>query len=482
MADELFDLLIKARDAAEVANGNAQEIIRDYRRKPDFSYAANSMCAQTRRAQERAAAKEWLECQHNAIRHIHESTVRFREGTHPALDLIRRAVALKVPPIFVADYSHPTAHEAAEALGSAVREAWERGGGYYAVEHAPDRMQAEWDSHDADAAIEVSIEIWKRLRRLRKNNLPPDLWGQIQQEFEAAAQLLDAESDAANEPETVNDKRRQSPMVVNARHDFDCALNCVTDPTTIGEPTAAAMQDIPRIFRELPLSSPERSLTGNAILSRLVQRGHSQAIAHEALQLMVTEDMLLKPSDSVRWWEWERGHYLTAGDQDAMYSETPQLWEWERETGSLVASDSKPDNVTKQKQRGQVAWKVAQSLMLVRLKDETLPRSIRDAAKAIGKTYSTTRTAARKSDALKTHFGLSDEKPEPLSGELLEELTSQADARTKQFLARLSPIHRAKVETQLQNMSADKRLELLKILAKSPDGGSCGDRSLRDDE
>ncbi|HLA86227.1 MAG TPA: hypothetical protein VJL29_15675 [Thermoguttaceae bacterium] len=201
MADDRFDLLIKVRDTAEVANGNAQAIITDYRRKPDFSDAANSTFPQIRRAQERAEARGWLVCQHGNIKRLHDAKWRFFEGTDTALDLIRQTIGLRVQPIYVDRSSYPTAHEAAVALGGVVLAAWERAGGYNAVKRAPDRMHAEYDGHDADIAIEVSVEIWKRLRRLGKNSgLPRDLWGQIQQEFEAAWDRLEAET-AADEGE-----------------------------------------------------------------------------------------------------------------------------------------------------------------------------------------------------------------------------------------------------------------------------------------
>jgi hypothetical protein len=197
MADDLFDLLIKVRDAAENVNGHAQAIIGEYRRKASFfsfEWAANSLVPHCRQGQKRAAARQWIVRQQHKIQRIREAKDRLRDGTHPALDLIRRAVGLRVPPIFVGDYSYPTAHEAAEALGEAVQAEWESAGGYDAVERAPDRMHAEYDfNNDADIAIEVSLEIFKRLRRLRKGRLPADLWGQIQQEFEAAWDRLEEE-------------------------------------------------------------------------------------------------------------------------------------------------------------------------------------------------------------------------------------------------------------------------------------------------
>jgi hypothetical protein len=197
MADDLFGVLIKVRDAAETANACAREIINDYgrdRRYFNFDWAAHSICEHTEQAQRRAAARDKIRHQYSCIKRLCDAEMRLGEGTQPALDLIRRAVGLRVPPIRIGDNTYPTAHEAAAALGEMIHEAWEEAGGYDAVERAPDRLHAEYGGDDADIAIEVSVEIWKRLRRLRKKGLPPDLWGQIQQEYEAAWDRLEAET------------------------------------------------------------------------------------------------------------------------------------------------------------------------------------------------------------------------------------------------------------------------------------------------
>ena len=142
----------------------------------------------------------------------------------------------------------------------------------------------------------------------------------------------------------------------------------------------------------------------------------------------------------------------------------------------------KVDPQVEVKRNKRVEWKVAQSLMLTRLQNKTLPESIRDAAKLIDHTFSTTRDAVYKSDSLKTHFRLSKENPKTSGDKLLEELTSQADARTKRYLKNLPPDKREEVEAQLHTMPANNRLELLRTLATSPDGGSCGDVPLYADE
>jgi hypothetical protein len=98
------------------------------------------------------------------------------------------------------------------------------------------------------------------------------------------------------------------------------------------------------------------------------------------------------------------------------------------------------------KSRGRLEWEIAQSLMLARLTQGTLPKSIRDAAKAIGRTNSTTRKAVHETDSLKTHFGLSAENTKPSPGKLLEELASQSDARTRRYLQNLPQDKRKEVE------------------------------------
>lgn len=119
--------------------------------------------------------------------------------------------------------------------------------------------------------------------------------------------------------------------------------------------------------------------------------------------------------------------------------------------------------------------------MMTRLKADTLPSSLRDASKAIGKTYPTTRKAAQESDALKTHFKLRGPTT-TANGNVLEELTRQADVKTRKYLNSLSPDKRTDLEDQLRKRSPDDRLKLLKTLADDPDSGSCGDAHLRRDE
>lgn len=188
MVDELFDSLVRLRDAAESSNSCAQAIISDYRRRPDFQWAATSAAeSEKQRQRERAARKQLRNLKSKAER-LDTVADRFYEvtGANEALTLICRAVALRAAPIYVGDLSYPTAHEAAVALGDAVFRAW------------------EYDDSDSDVdPIKVNNDIWKRLRRLAKPHaLPPDLYGQIEQEFQAAVDLLDVETPTEVEPPT----------------------------------------------------------------------------------------------------------------------------------------------------------------------------------------------------------------------------------------------------------------------------------------
>ncbi len=210
--------LVKLRDAAEVANGNAQEILGRYRRKLAWSDYSNSGFPHIARAQQRAAARTSLLNDFADIRRIHLAVQSGGDANAlDATDLIRRAVVsvLKTPPIFVGSLSYPTAHEAALALGEAVHDAWQNAGGYDAVERAPDKSQAEADGNNADIAVEVSDSLWRRLRRLRKR-LPADLWGQIQQEFAAAWTLLELE-EGGNEPNRIGRDEADTPPTEPAK-------------------------------------------------------------------------------------------------------------------------------------------------------------------------------------------------------------------------------------------------------------------------
>ena len=193
---DMENAIITLRLAAEVANGSAQQIIAAYRRKPVF--CSNSSCPAIARAQQRANARKRLLREHRVIEHL-ASVVHEQGGD--AIDLIRRVSALKTSPVLVGDQSFPTAHEAAMILGDTVLSAWQDAGGDDAVELAPDRRHAEHNADDADIAIEVSLELWRRLQELR-DRLPADLWGQIQQEHLAAWQSLGDETPLGPPPST----------------------------------------------------------------------------------------------------------------------------------------------------------------------------------------------------------------------------------------------------------------------------------------
>ena len=128
-------------------------------------------------------------------------------------------------------------------------------------------------------------------------------------------------------------------------------------------------------------------------------------------------------------------------------------------------------------------WRRARSRMAERLRQETLPKSLRDAAKAIGSTYSTTRRAAHKSRLLRSHSGLHPDGNgvDAGGGSLLEEMTGQVDQRTRVFMEQMNARKREDTEAELQQMEPEQQVALLKVLAKDPDAGSTGDVSLIED-
>lgn len=128
---------------------------------------------------------------------------------------------------------------------------------------------------------------------------------------------------------------------------------------------------------------------------------------------------------------------------------------------------------------GMEKWRRAQDKMMERLRQGTLPRSLRDTARTIEETYDTTRRAAFNSDALRTHFNLRDEtEARNPSGSLLDELAKQADRRTQLAIAQMTPTQRLAAEEALREMEPVRRVELLRTLAADPEAGSTGDVSL----
>lgn len=128
----------------------------------------------------------------------------------------------------------------------------------------------------------------------------------------------------------------------------------------------------------------------------------------------------------------------------------------------------------------QLEWQRVQRLLLDRLQKETLPTSIRDAAKAVNANYNSARAAVHKSDSLRTHFNIQDDTPvpgdqTPAAQGILDELAQQADRPTTQYLKGLPGEKRQELESQMQQMKPAKRLDLVKTMAHDPDAGRTGD-------
>ena len=177
MAD--FDSLLRYRDAAETANGNSQELLRCYARKPTFAVKSrDTNYAEQERFRE---AKELLSRARNNIERIMSARKEFQKlAGSDLLELVQQAVGLKAPAIAVGHLSWPTAHEASFALGEAVIEAWANAGALWGIE------QGGKDAMDALRCL------YRQLRRLGRR-APSDLWGRIQQEFWEASELAAGE-------------------------------------------------------------------------------------------------------------------------------------------------------------------------------------------------------------------------------------------------------------------------------------------------
>ncbi len=212
-----FRALALLRNAAETIGGNARNIVEQHESPPE--YTTSSLSPAVRQAQRRADAQTDVLADHHCIEFIRKGLrdFEFIESHSDALYNVQRAVALKLPPVFVGGKSYPTAHEAAVGFGMWMDEIWQGFCGDYAAEVAPDRMAAESEGPDADIAIEMNEKMWKMIERIRPK-LPPDLWGQIQQEYFAAGELLieeeaqkESERDRQNaEPQDAEDETRKS--------------------------------------------------------------------------------------------------------------------------------------------------------------------------------------------------------------------------------------------------------------------------------
>jgi len=103
-----------------------------------------------------------------------------RIGDQPQDELIesvRRAVGIAAPPVHAAGSSFPTAIEAAIGIGESVRHAWVASG-------APGVLQ------DYAPSALVYVDTGQGLlAELEQIDLPPDLWGRIQQEYYAASEM-----------------------------------------------------------------------------------------------------------------------------------------------------------------------------------------------------------------------------------------------------------------------------------------------------
>ena len=154
--------------------------------------------------------------------------------------------------------------------------------------------------------------------------------------------------------------------------------------------------------------------------------------------------------------------------------------------GPLGPADQEQEPEKRTNRRGKQGvekWRRAQQKMLVRLKHGTLPKTLRDAAKAIDETYGTTRRAARKSAILAAHFGVQvdGDAAGTAGGSLLEELATQADKRTRERIEQMPERDRAEIEAQLREMPRDDWPKLVQVLATNPEAGGAGDVPLIED-
>lgn len=215
-----FRALALLRNAAEIISGNARNIVEQHESEPE--YTTSSLDPAVRQAQRRADARIDVMTDYHCIETIRKGLrdFDFIECNSDALYNVQRAVALKLPPVFVGGKSYPTAHEAAVGFGTWMDGIWQGFCGDYAAEMAPDRMGAEIEGPDANIAIEMNEKMWKMIERIRPT-LPSDLWGQIQQEYFAASELL-IEEEARKESERDRQNGESQDGEDEDRHSDPC--------------------------------------------------------------------------------------------------------------------------------------------------------------------------------------------------------------------------------------------------------------------
>lgn len=159
--DRFIRKLVEFRDAAEVANGNAQELLRGWAEKPRYSVSSNF--EDMARAQRRAQARDDLLGDGHRVKRIRKASFEGDKLRDECLGLVQGgAITLRFPALFVGDESFPTAHEAAFALVEVVADLWDDVGGHAEFEFAPDRLKTESEGRHANAGLHMRQRLWKR--------------------------------------------------------------------------------------------------------------------------------------------------------------------------------------------------------------------------------------------------------------------------------------------------------------------------------
>lgn len=171
---------------------------------------------------------------------------------------------------------------------------------------------------------------------------------------------------------------------------------------------------------------------------------------------------------------------LALATRDAWYElRESEIVPHESDKGFVPDGTTGKGNIGRGK-RGQPMWRNVQSKLLERAVGGTLPSTLRDAAKLTEATYDTARRAARRSPILAAQFK-SDFDPTAAgddAGSILAELATQADAKTRQDITRMTPRERREAEEALRKMTSGQQIALLRALATNPDSSTIGIVSL----
>ena len=182
--DELISILNAMRDTAQSCDSFAFDEAKLYSSPPLKLYRFGDWDRDPPKSELRPWHPEEIE---RTVNHMNAAIQRWQAAAARGnIGILHAAVGLEYPPVAVGELSWPTAHEAAAALCEEVMRV----------------LSEEADGHDS--TYRAARAIGKAMRRWRRK---ADLYGRIEQEFNATAYGVERPVKAASTATTANDTR-----------------------------------------------------------------------------------------------------------------------------------------------------------------------------------------------------------------------------------------------------------------------------------